>query len=114
MADPRERNCGECGYDLTGLPGRQGSCPECGKAWDAITGRGIDQFDESGRRRAERLLNRVRTLLFALFTLGVLICGGVGTLVASNPWRPIAIAGVIALVGLLATITSYFYEDDDA
>lgn len=112
MIDPRARACSQCGYDLTGLPGLQGACPECGQFWDVMTGRGLGDLSDKGRRRSYSLLNRVRTVLVVLFTLCVLACGGLATLVASNPWRPVALAGIIAVVGVLAAVTSYVYEDD--
>lgn len=111
MSDVRTRTCSQCGYDLTGLPGLEGTCPECGQFWDVMTGRGLGDLTAQGRRRSYTLLNRVRTILILAFTLCVMVCGGLASLIASNPWRPIALAGFIALVGLLAAVTSYFYED---
>lgn len=103
--------CSQCGYDLTGLAAGQGRCPECGQSWDRQTGQGLEQSNLSTTAHQSRRINRLRTwgLLFA--TAMVLTCGGLGTLIAANPLRPLAIAGILVAVLLLAALTSYVYED---
>lgn len=112
MSDAPTRACSRCGYELTGLPGLRGTCPECGQFWDVLTGKGTGDVDARGHRRSQKLINRLRTIAIALFAVGVMICGGAASFIASNPWRPIAMAGMVAVVALLAAATSYACEDE--
>ncbi len=106
-----ERPCSECGYDLSGL-GVRGKCPECGQVFNLLSGEGIGG---TGRGKADRSLDlaaRLRTITFGVATASVLVCGGAGSYFATNPYRPIAIAGVFAGLLAMATVTSYLYEND--
>lgn len=107
MPDFQPRYCGHCGYDLTGLP-RQGTCPECGHAYDVGTGRGISD----GSRRRIQSADRLRTILVASLIPAVILVGGLLALFASRPKRVLALAGFLAGLCLLAAITSYLYEGD--
>ena len=107
-----ERPCSACGYDLSGLPPR-GRCPECGQAFNMLTGEGV--ADARARGKAARSLDfaaRLRTLTFAFFAVATLAAGGVGALFAANPYRPLALAAVVGAVFVMAAVTSYLYEND--
>lgn len=112
--DGRRRVCGKCGYDLAGVNRLQGACPECGNYFDVMSGKGLESDHEhSARHKMDRLLARARTVAIGAFTLIVLALGMVASRIAVNPYRPLAIAGLIALVGALATVTSFLYERED-
>lgn len=110
------RQCNKCGYDLTGTKGLHGSCPECGNFWDVLSGKGLGPAPATARRKADKLLARIRTIAIAVFSLFVLMCAGLGSYLAQNsggnPLRPLAIGGLVAGVGFLAAFASYFYEDE--
>lgn len=108
--------CAACGYDLSGL-GEQGRCPECGEAFNQTSGEGLRggprDFAER-QRRSERLARRLRTLALAGLAVVVLGCGGLGTLIADD-WRyPMGTALLVAAVAVLAAVTSFFSEKDEA
>lgn len=110
----RARICGKCGYDLSGVNRLTGTCPECGNFYDAMSGRGLQREEASShRQKMDRLVARLRTISIGAFTLCVLACGGLASQISQNPYRPLAIAGVIGGVGVLATVTSFLYEKED-
>ena len=112
MDSGRDRSCDRCGYDLVGLA-RQGRCPECGQYFDVYSGEGLYSGVSARHRRGHRLMARLRTVLIALATVMVMVCGGLMSFVARNPARAIGIASVIAAVGVLAAITSFVCEKDE-
>ena len=102
-----EHHCVECGYDLTGLRRRRGKCPECGTDFDVMSSGGLSA---AAAARQRRLANRVRTLTVGSFTLLVFMCGGAAGAFAQDPYGPLAIAGIVGGIGVLATLTSYLSE----
>lgn len=113
--DMRQKVCEQCGYELV-TRALQGTCPECGAYWDAMTGRGLQGDRAARRQRRDRLINRLRTIALGVAALLMLSCGGFFSWLAyasgRNPWRPIAVVGVLAAVLVLAAVTSYVYEDE--
>ena len=109
MAISNGKTCNECGYELAGL-GEHGACPECGNPYDASTGLGVATGRTRRNERGAKLVARLRTVMLLLLTLCILACGGLLSLVATNPMRPIALAVLFAVVTALATITSFLYE----
>ncbi|HEX7009577.1 MAG TPA: hypothetical protein VF184_06315 [Phycisphaeraceae bacterium] len=108
-AEPRP--CPRCGYDLTGLA-RRGRCPECGQFYDLAYLPTRSPDNESFSRRSDRIAARLRTIALALLTLFALICGGLLSAYIPNRDRAIAYTAIFVFLGLLATLTSYFYEKD--
>lgn len=111
----KDRRCSNCDYDLSGLAAR-GKCPECGQFFNVLSGEGLG--GKGGNRgRASRSLSfaaRLRTITLALFTVAVLGCGGIASMWASNPFRPVAIACLIAGIGAMAAVASYLSEKEEA
>lgn len=110
MAISNGKQCSECGYELAGL-GEHGECPECGNPYDITSGLGVSTSKTRKHDRGAKVAARLRTVMLFLLMLGILACGGLMSLVATNPMRPIAIAVLFAVVTALATITSFLYEN---
>lgn len=109
------RTCSNCGYDLTGIKGLRGVCPECGGFWDVMTGKGLGAARSESRQRTDRIVARIRTASIAAFGLMILACGGFGSFLANqmgNPmyYRPLAIAAAVASVVFLGAMLSYLSE----
>lgn len=110
MLKPETYICIRCGYELTGLQD-VGKCPECGNPYSTRAMLGV-KVPEPGYAKGERLFRRVRTIALGILALCVLSCGGLVSLFVPRPDRAWAIAGVLALVMLLAAVTSYVYEKE--
>lgn len=113
MVEPPSRTCIKCGYDLGGLRGTQGTCPECGQYWNLTTGEGLADRASTRRQHAERRAARGRTVLLAVLAVCVLMCGGLGSMIAQHPLRPVVMGAIFAGLIALAAVTSYFYEDGE-
>jgi len=107
---PESYHCLRCSYDLRGLPDT-GKCPECGNPYSIRSLLGV-KVPEPGYARGERLARRIRTILIGALALSILTCSGVVSLVVSRPDRAWAIGGLLAVVCLLAAVTSYVYEKE--
>lgn len=101
-----DRECEHCGYDLAGLRGR-GRCPECGEYYDLHDPARTASRTEQRYQRGARLL----TLALALAAVGVVVAGGLLSLVVKQPMRPIALSLLFGGVLGLAALTRYLYED---
>lgn len=105
--------CGQCEYDLTGLPPR-GACPECGQYYNMRTGQGISTTAGEQQRRADRIMARVRTILLLVAIVVVMGCGGLLSWLvhlAQGKWlTPIVMAGMISVILLMAAMLSYLNE----
>lgn len=110
MLKPESYICLKCNYNLTGLSD-VGKCPECGSPYSTRALLGV-KVPEPGYAKGERLARRIRTILFAVLAFCFLMCGGLASLVVTRPDRAWAIAGVFAIVLVLASVTSYVYEKD--
>jgi hypothetical protein len=108
-------SCQQCGYDLSGL-GRRGRCPECGQAFDRVTGAGL--VEPPSRRterydRGDRLMRRLRTLGLLVPSVVLLICGGIGVLLVDEWQYVMGSAAVLAAVLGLGAWASYVTERDE-
>ena len=74
-----------------GLPDK-GTCPECGQLYDKHS------LYRAAQSREPAFVRHLKWGLLAGFTLMVLICGGVLSFQAENPWGPIAVTLFIASV----------------
>lgn len=83
------QSCHHCDYDLIGLPDK-GHCPECGQAYDKHS------VYRSIQSHEPAFLRHIKWGVLAGFTLIVLLCGGVLSVKADNPWGPIAVSLFIA------------------
>ncbi|MEX0775741.1 MAG: hypothetical protein WD042_08525 [Phycisphaeraceae bacterium] len=104
-----DKQCGKCGYDLTGLE-PVGRCPECGQEYDVPARKGI--YDTaSHQRHLEWVLRRIRTILLASVLACILICGGIFAIL--NKPKVLVFAALFALIFGLSTAVSYLYERDE-
>lgn len=110
MADT-ESYCGKCGYDLSGLPVR-GSCPECGQRYDTQARVGIQRTSRR-QQKADRLLRRIRTIACFLAAGVVMGCAGLLSLKAVTPGKPLVAGAFLAVLCIVAGITSFLYERED-
>ncbi len=110
MLRPETYHCLRCGYDLTGLP-ETSKCPECGNPYSTRSLLGV-KVPEPGYSKGEKLFRRVRTISLVMLALTLLTCGGVTSLFVPRPERAWAIGGLLALVCILAAVTSYVYEKE--
>ncbi len=109
----QQARCGECGYDLMGLP-RHGRCPECGSTFDLTTGRGV-RTDAAAPLRHERgdpLMSRIKVGIFAGIALLSLAIGGVLALLSTQPQRPLAVAALIAAAFAFAAVATWYTGRD--
>lgn len=99
--------CGECGYDLQGLP-QDGVCPECGSTYDKSSRRGVSEHGESAARlgQRERRMAKLRTV--GLFTAaGLVLVGGVTIgMMSKTPEGPMIAGGMLAVLLTLAGLMS--------
>ncbi|MEM0915574.1 MAG: hypothetical protein AAGB29_13235 [Planctomycetota bacterium] len=100
--------CAECGYELTGL-NHAGQCPECGAAFDVGSGIGVSSGVSRRNERGDLLMKRIRTIVLALITLGIV---GLTAVIAwaNQSSKPIIWGALFVGLGLLATITSLVYH----
>ncbi len=112
--------CANCGYELTGL-GQVGRCPECGSFYSRRTGEGI-RHASADQLWVEWLLLRLRTVALGLAAVMVMICAGLVEWArqragsgAGSLWhsRAIWVGAFVAVVLVVAAITSYVYEKDE-
>lgn len=100
--------CAKCGYDLTGLPER-GGCPECGQPFNQRTGDGVKQ-ELSPQQKSAKFMRRLRTIALALMAMGVMGCGGLLSLIAVHPRKPLVTGALLMLILLVCTVISYVTE----
>jgi hypothetical protein len=75
MAMIHDKSCRACGYELNGL-GPQGSCPECGAAYDIETVEGVSGGVMDKHLRGQWMVKLCQALGLA-FTAVVLLAAGV-------------------------------------
>ncbi|MCC6580850.1 MAG: hypothetical protein IT440_10445 [Phycisphaeraceae bacterium] len=97
--------CGKCGYSLTGLP-RRGNCPECGHPFDQMTGRGLKRA-MTPEERGDRVLRLARIIGLVVFAMLAMVCGGLLSMIAVTPRKPLILAGVVASLCLVGAVADY-------
>lgn len=103
--------CGQCGYDLTGLPS-QGRCPECGNVYDIDTSKGLTR-DPSIAPRRVWFVKHIRTLVIIAMAICAYGCCGGMSLIARTPGKAQATGTFIAMLLGIAAIASYVGEKAD-
>ncbi len=99
--------CGQCGYDLTGLDSR-GRCPECGELYDMDhPSEGWFEYEQTIRRR----LLRWRTIVLGLLALAILSCGGISRIITGDLNQFFWMLMLLGAIGLLCTAVSYVYQE---
>lgn len=98
--------CGNCGYELVGIA-RVGRCPECGQPYNLVSGQGTTA------RRVPWLLRHIRTAALVAFTLLILVCSGLLSLVADNALGLVLTGFLIAGVVLMGAVLSYMSEKQE-
>ena len=111
MSDP---TCNQCDYELAGLRRSRGTCPECGQYFNLLSGEGVAGRASDRHRRGERFAARLRTVLLGLLAVGLMGCGGLLSLAASDPLVPLLSMGLIAAVAGLAAVVSFLSERDSS
>jgi hypothetical protein len=102
--------CGQCGYELTGLPDL-GECPECGNEYDV--GRNIGLRTSANARKPKAWpLKHLRTIFIALAGGCVILCAGLISLAANSPSKVWASATVVLVVIAVAAAVSFLSERD--
>ena len=118
MVQSEGEYCAGCGYDLSGLH-YKGTCPECGQAFNKVEGEGLSRHGQADRvpasdkhRRGDRVAARMRTIILAMCVVMVLFCGGFVSLAVGSWQSPMAVAGLVAVVLVLATVSSFLSEKE--
>lgn len=107
MRMPVSSICSGCGYDLSGL-GQRGRCPECGRKFDTISGRGLVDSSAEAGRRGERVARRLGLIVLMALALAALACGG-GLALMAEDWRyPLAMGALVAIVLGMWAASHYF------
>ncbi|MBX2850831.1 MAG: hypothetical protein KTR15_03685 [Phycisphaeraceae bacterium] len=96
-------SCHHCDYDLVGLPS-QGTCPECGEAYDKHS------LYRAARAREPAFIRNIKWITLASFTLMILICGGVLSIRAEKPWGAIIVTLIVASVSGFGTFAYWWSE----
>ena len=101
--------CGQCGYELTGLPD-ESQCPECGNRFNKLTGSGL-RGDPHPDKRSSVILRHLRTIAMVIAAGFIITCTGVMTMLPGTDTRRVLYSGLfITFVVLLGALTSYPYE----
>jgi len=99
--------CSKCRYDLSGLPG-VGNCPECGQRYWITRGKGIYHGD-SAEARGGRIVRRLRTIIFLVLGMIVLVAG---TIVQLATKRQNAFLTGLGVGGLLLVVAYMSYATE--
>ena len=77
-----------------GLP-LEGSCPECGQAYDKTSRMGIASHAAAAAERGDRVAMLAKVGILSLLGLAAFAMGGVGAYAAPDWKQPVLIAGVV-------------------
>ena len=102
MSKTTGKQCGKCGYDLTGLEA-EGLCPECGEYRDAWSGRGIASQMMQKHQRGDWAVRLFQALGLAFLSIS---CLGLGSLYAwkAQNYSPLILTGVCAMMFFISTL----------
>ena len=94
--------CEACAYDLQGLA-EAGRCPECGQEYDKARRVGVRRGRAPATTtQAMRQQQRLKTLGFFLAAVLTAALGVVMGAIGEEPWPPIVVMGMIALLLAMA------------
>ncbi len=96
------KQCGRCGYDLTGLD-FEGRCPECGGNYSSWSGDGIAGGVMDKHRRGEWVVRLFQTIGLVFLALALV---GLGVLfhLKNGLMMPIVMTSVVALIFLAMAV----------
>ncbi|MEM1026705.1 MAG: hypothetical protein AAGJ38_01345 [Planctomycetota bacterium] len=89
-------HCVQCGYDLLGGPDH-GLCPECGRAYDRRTGKGVVSSNAVAQQRGDCVITWVKVGLVAGLGLACVGGGFYGALRTGDWSRSMVIGGGMAI-----------------
>lgn len=102
MSATTGKQCGKCGYDLTGLEA-EGLCPECGEYRDAWSGKGIASQSMVKHQRGEWVVRLLQVLGLVFLSMSCLGLGSLYSMKASS-FTPLFLTGLVALMFLVSAV----------
>jgi hypothetical protein len=106
MSETLPTMCEACAYDLQGLA-EAGRCPECGQPYDKARRVGVRRrHSPATTTQAVRKQQRLKTLGFFLAAVLTGLLGLVMGVIGDEPWPPIVVMGMIALLLTMAGLAN--------